>query len=105
MSVIGSPAITTVHRLPALGDVFLDAAREMLGVGEEDRRVKAEDDHPGDLLGLGVPGHIVVAVAALDATEGRIVRPPHALQERGQRDRDGDDDALQDADDRHAEQR
>ena len=106
MSVMGSPAMITWRTgSPRSATCFFTQREKCSALAKNTGASKRKMSTPGDLPGFGVAGHVVVAVAARDATEGRVVRPPHALQEREQREHDGDHDALQHADDRHAEER
>ena len=84
-------------------DEIADPVAELVGVGEEQRGRPADDEQPRDLLGVRVAQDVVVAADAGTLAEHRRVRRPGTLEDVDRREGDGDDDPLEDADERHAE--
>ena len=83
---------------------MLDVVLEDSGVGEEERRVPTEEHQSGKALRLGVTGHVVVAVQAIDPPQHRVVRAPRPLDEAEQREAHGDENAGDDTGQRDAEE-
>ena len=99
MSVIGSAA-TMIHVGGGSdGGEPPDLIAERPRIREEQRRVEAKDDEPGQHLGVGIAAEVVVARKAVDAPEDRLVRPPRSTEHVHDRQCDRDRDASQ-----HAEQ-
>ena len=109
MSVIGSAA-TTIQRHVAGTRERADALAEVVGVGEEERRVEAVQHESRDAAGVGIALGVVVALEVVDPAEHRVVRAPGPADEVQQRERDRDPDAPEhaehgDAGERHHRQR
>ena len=102
MSVMASHCSTT-HRGCALAHEVADLLAEDAGVGEEQRRLPAVHDDAWDLPGVGMRADAVPARRALEPAQDGAVGPPVAPEEQQDRQGDGDDDALQDAEQHHPE--
>ena len=103
MSVTGSAATTTHFvGVGASAIASQDVLAEDLGIGEEQGRVPAEEHQARNALRLGMARDVVVALEPVDTAEHGIVGPPGAPDEAEQRQRDGDEDALDHADQRDA---
>ena len=109
MSVIGSAA-TTIQRHVAGARQRADPLAEVVGVGEEERRVEAVEHESRDAAGVGIALGVVVALEVVDPAEHRVVRAPGPADEVQQRESDRDPDAPEhaehgDAGERHHRQR
>ena len=87
-----------------------DALAEVVGIGEEERRVEAVQHESRDVAGVGIALGVVVALEVVDPAEHRIVRAPGPADEVQQRESDRDPDAPEhaengDAGERHHRQR
>ena len=78
-------------------------AGEVLGVGEEQRRVVAVDEQAGHLGGVGVVVDVVHPGQSRHVALDGVVRPGHPAQQVEHRDADRDQHALEHPDDDHAE--
>ena len=84
-------------------DEIADPVAELVGVGEEQRGGPADDEQPRDLLGIRIAQGVVVPGNAGTLSEHRRVRRPGTFEDVDRRECDGDDDPLQNADERDAE--
>ena len=104
-SVIGSAATTIQRGRGSARGQRADLVAERPRVGEDQRRVEAEDHQPGQPLGVRVSSQVVVAGQAGDPAEHRLVGPPGPAEHVEDRQRDRDRDARQHAEQRDAEER
>ena len=95
--MIGSAATTTVAEV-AVGGVERPVERvpEHLGVGEEERRVEAEEKQARDLRALGVPLCVVVALERRHPPEHGRVGMPRPFEHGDHREGHGEPDAGED---------
>ena len=91
-------------RRRGLGDRRLDLLAEQLRVGEEQRRIPAEQDESFDPKGFGMSRDIVIALHPLDPPEDRGVRTPGPPDDGGQCQGDREEDAGYHADEGHAQE-
>ena len=77
---------------------------ELLGVGEEQRCIPAEEHQPGDEACIRVAGEIVVALYTICPTQHRIVRSPAIPDELQQGNDNGEQDARDGSKDRHPQE-
>ena len=104
-SVIGSAAMITQRTGgSAAADPLAHPIPEDIGIGEEERRIESVQDEARDLARIRVVGQVVVALDPVGAAEHRVVRPPRTPDEGEERQRDGEEDALDDADERDTEE-
>ena len=102
MSVIASHWSTT-QRGRRVADEVADLLAEHAGVGEEQRRLPPVHEHVGSLLGRRAAGSTLCQPSpAVDVAEHLAVGPPAALEEQQDRQHDGDEDALQHAEEHDA---
>jgi hypothetical protein len=80
-----------------------DDLADVVGVGEEQAALDAQDGDAGDERGVGMP--VVVDPGVVDAGEGRHVGPGCPVEQQEQRDADADDQAGEGVEDEDAEHR
>ena len=78
-------------------------APEVLGVGEEERRVVAVNDQARDGARAGIVVDVVHPGQPGHLAEYRVVRPGHADQQFGDGEPDGDQDPVEDVEGQHAD--
>ena len=78
-------------------------AREVLGVGEEQRRVVAVDEQPRHRRGVGVVVDVVHPGQAGHVAQDGVVRPGHPAQQVEDREADGDEHPVEHPDHHHAD--
>ena len=103
--VTGSAATTT--RRTGVGDAATackDPVLEQLGIGEEQRRIPAEQHQAGDQARVGIARDVVIALDAVGAAENGGVRPPAVPQELDDGDHDRQADSRDRAQHRHADE-
>src|SRR5512139_453550 len=91
------------HRRRRSGHRIERALVEQFGVGEEQRRIPAEQDQAGDQARAGIALDVVVALDALRTSEDGRVRAPAVPQEFDHGDHDRQADAGNRAEHRHAD--
>ena len=94
-TLVTGSAATTI-RCTGVGDCATASSTrslEQLGIGEEQRRVPAEQHQAGDQPRLGIARDVVVALDAVDAAQHGGMRPPAVPQEFDDRDDDRQADA------------
>ena len=104
MSVTASHC-RTIHRGCSRRTILTDLLTEDAGVREEQRRLPPVDHDALRLLGLRVAAHVVPALEPRDVTEDLAVRPPVPAEEQQDREGDRDEDALEHAEEDHADRR
>ena len=97
-------ASSTTAFTPVRARVGEDGLRTCVGVGEEEARLDAQDDHARRLR-LGVPRARSTQWPSAGPPEHGDVRPRGAVEQEQQRDADADEQAGQRVEDQHAEQR
>ena len=92
---------STASRADARSTTASARLGEVVGVGEEERRVVAVDDEAGHLLGVGVVVDVVHAGDVRHVAEDAVVRAGDAAQQVEHRQRDGRPDAGEHAEEQH----
>ena len=89
------------HRAPLGGESSVDSVSEHLGVGEEERRIEAEEEQSRNLSPLGVTDRVVIALDLRDPSQHGGVWMPRPLEHREHGERDGKSDTGKDPEYEH----
>jgi hypothetical protein len=92
-----------VHRRRRCSHCVQRPLMEQLGVGEKQGRIPAKQDQPRDESRVRIARDVMVALDALGASQNRGVWAPAIPQEFDDGNRDGEADALDRAQHRHAD--